>query len=93
MKPKLGRKVYCIYRDGIFVDTVGWTGKESFIVNGFGTATESDSWEWLYDDYNVNWFTSLSKAKKALIEHWKDRYEGKLRVVKFDESWYPLEFC
>lgn len=43
MKPKLGRKVYCIYGTGILVDTVGFVGKDSFIVDSFGSPTESDS--------------------------------------------------
>ena len=31
VKPKLGRKVYCIYETGIMVDRVGYVGKDSFI--------------------------------------------------------------
>lgn len=27
MKPKIGRKVYCIYGTGIMVDYVGYVGK------------------------------------------------------------------
>ncbi len=46
MKPKLGRKVYCIYGDGILVDTVSFIGKDSFIIDSFGEETEPDSWEW-----------------------------------------------
>ena len=43
MKPKLGGKVYCIYGTGIAVDTVGFLGKDSFIIDSFGPATEMDS--------------------------------------------------
>lgn len=93
MKPKLGRKVYCIYGTGISVDTVGFLGKESFIVDGFGPSTESDSWEWEYSMYNIEWFTSLSAAKKKLISMYEDRYEDKLKVVKITDTWYALEFC
>ena len=94
MKPKIGRKVYCIYQDGIFVDTVGYLGKESFIVDSINSGgTEDDSWEWNYEDYNVQWFTSLAKAKKALIERYQDRCEGKLKVTQITEDWYALEFC
>lgn len=93
MKPKIGRKVYCIYDTGIFVDTVGYIGKDSFIVDSFGGCTEEDSWEWYYDDYDEEWFTNLAKAKKALIEKYQPRYEGKLKVKKFEDDWYALEFC
>lgn len=51
MKPRLCRKVYCIYNKGILVDTVGFLGKDSFIIDSFCLATESDSWEWDYDMY------------------------------------------
>lgn len=93
MKPKLGRKVYCVYGIGIFVNTVGFLGKESFIVNSFGSGTESDSWKWDYDMYDIECFTDLSKAKKKLIDNYKDKYEGKLKVTKISDIWYTLEFC
>lgn len=93
MKPKLGRKVYCIYGTGISVDTVGFLGKDSFIIDSFGPSTESDSWEWDYNMYNNEWFTNLSKAKKKLIDNYKDKYEGKLKVTKISDIWYALEFC
>lgn len=93
MKPKLGRKVYCIYGDGILVDTVGFLGKDSFIIDSFGPVTKSDSWEWYYDDYETQWFTSLKKATEALINEWKDRYDGKLKITKITTDWYALEFC
>lgn len=92
MKPKLGRKIYCIYGTGIIADTVGYIGKDSFIIDTFGPSTEYDSWEWRYDDYNVRWFTNLEKAKKKLIENYQDKYEGKLKVVKVSDDWYDLEF-
>lgn len=92
MKPKLGRKVYCIYGTGILVDTVGFVGKDSFIVDIFGTAIESDSLEWDYDMYDEEWFTNLSKAKKKLIDNYKDKHEDKLKVTKFDDNWHALEF-
>lgn len=93
MKPKLGRKVYCIYGTGISVDTVGFLGKDSFIIDDFGPLTESDSWEWDYDMYDNEWFTNLSKAKKKLIDNYKDKYDGKLKVTKISDIWYALEFC
>lgn len=91
MKPKIGRKVYCIYGTGILVETVGFLGKDSFIVDRFGTATEPDSLEWDYDMYDKEWFTSLSKAKKKIIENNKCGYNEKLKVVKMSDTWYTFE--
>lgn len=91
-RPKLGQKVYCIYDHGIFVDTVAFLGKDSFIVDSFSRATNEDSWEWNYNDYNVRWFTNLTKAKKALIEKFKDRWDGKLKVVEVTDDWYELDY-
>lgn len=91
MKPRLGRKVYCIYGNGILVDTVSFLGKESFIINSFGVETEPDSWEWDYDMYDNEWFTSLSKAKKKAIEKFKDRYNGKLKINKISDFWFEIE--
>lgn len=99
MKPRIGRKVYCIYGDGIIVDTVGFLGKESFIIDSFGEETEPDSWKWDYDLYGEKWFTSLSKAKNKLIDNCKDKYEekfkyeGKFKVVQRTDNWYMIEFC
>lgn len=93
MKPKLGRKVYCIYGTGIMVDHVGYVGKDSFIVEGCEIHTKVDSWEWSYDSHGKKWFTSLSEAKKVLIDIYKEKYENKLKVVKIADDWYALEFC
>lgn len=93
MKPKLGRKVYCVYGKVILVGTAAYLGKDSFIIDSFGVETEPDSWEWDYDMYDKEWFTSLTKAKQKLIDNYKDRYDGKLKVTKMDDSWYTLEFC
>lgn len=91
MKPKLGRKVYCIYDDGIFVDAVGYIGKNSFIVESVLDCTSEDSWEWFYDQYEKDWFTSLSKAKKELLSRFAEKYGDRLKVVKINDEWYELE--
>ena len=93
VKPKLGRKVYCIYETGIMVDRVGYVGKDSFIVESYGLSTVPSSWEWNYDMYGKRWFTNLSEAKKVLIDIYKERYENKLKIVKIADDWYALEFC
>lgn len=93
MKPGLGRKVYCIYDEGILVDTVKFIGQDSFIINSFGEETEPDNWEWSYDAYNEKWFTNLSEAKKKLINILKDKYEEKFQIVQKTDAWYMVEFC
>lgn len=90
LKPKLGRTVYCIYEGGIFVDTVGYLGKDSFIVESFGSSTYEDSWRWYYCDYNRDWFTNLAKAKKALLEQEDNTGRLKLKIVKVYDDWYEV---
>ena len=89
MKPKIGTKVYCIYWDGILVEEVAFLGKASFLITSFGGATNEDSWEWYYEDYNEKWFTDLEKAKEKLIELYKD--EGKPVIVQPYDDWYQLQ--
>lgn len=90
-KPKIGTKVYCIYKDGILVKTVGFLGKESFIVEGFGSFTNDDSWEWYYNDFEIDWFTNLTKAKKELQIRCEEEYGEKVRIKKCDDTWYQAE--
>ena len=91
MKPEIGTKVYCIYRDGILVEEVEFLGKESFIIKSFGGSTYEDSWEWYYNDYNKNWFTDLEKAKEKLIDLYKDDCEGTPIIVQTYDDWYQLQ--
>ena len=92
LKPKLGKTVYCIYHDcSIFTDTVGWLGEDSFIVDSFGGCTNEDSWEWLYGTYNLDWFTSLTKAKKYLRELLEERHKRKFKIVKITDDYYEAE--
>ena len=90
LKPRLGRTVYCIYDNGIFVDTVGYLGKDSFIVESFGSSTYEDSWEWYYNQYNVDWFTNLAKAKKDLLTKLQDEYNCEFKIVKVYDDWYEV---
>lgn len=94
MKPSLGRKVYCLYNAGIFEDTVGYIGKDSFIIGNFNDYTSFNSLEWFYEDYDITWFTSLEKAKKALIDKEKKYIKPgeKVKVVETDDGWWELEF-
>lgn len=91
MRPEIGTKVYCIYADGILVDEVAFIGKDSFIIESFGSATYDDSWEWYYEDYNKNWFTDLEKAKEKLLSIAKEKYrDEKLTIEKYSDDWYEL---
>lgn len=92
MTPKIGQKVYCIYHDGIFRDTVGYLGKESFILDSFRSGTDEESWEWDFDTYDTDWFTSIAKAKKALLDRFKDYRTCKVRVVKVRDTWWEIEY-
>ena len=91
-KPKLGKTVYCIYNNGIFTDTVGYLGTDSFIVDSFNRCTNEDSWEWGFDLYNQLWFTSLSKAKRHLKERLEEEHDRKIKIVKVSEDYYEAEF-
>lgn len=88
MKPKLGKKIYYIFGDGIFVDKVGYLGKESFIIDSFNNCVIFETLEWDYDEYNIKWFTSLAKAKEQLRKLFGDQ---KIKIKKMDASWYEAE--
>ena len=90
MKPKIGTKVYCIYWDGILVEEVAFLGKASFLITSFGGATNEDSWEWYYEDYNEKWFTDLEKAKEKLLSIAEERYEEKFKIKQIYDDWYEL---
>lgn len=90
MKPEIGTKVYCIYKEGILVDNVAFIGKESFIIESFGGCTYEDSWEWSYEDYNSEWFTEPEKAKEKLLSIAKEKYKERLKIEQTLEDWYEL---
>ena len=64
---KPGRKVYVIYGNTISLKSAEYIGQYSFIVAGYEWLTE-DAREWDYEDYGETWFTSLSEAKKFLLQ-------------------------
>lgn len=90
MKPDIGTKVYCIYRDGILVDKVAFLGNESFLIESFGGGTYEDSWEWNYEDYGIIWFTDLEKAKEKLLFTAKEKYEENLKIEQTYDDWYEV---
>lgn len=91
MKPKIGLKVFVLYKDCILVDTVAFIGSGSFLISSFGTSTYEDSWEWYYDEYEVNWFTDIKKAKEELVSRFEDEYDGKIKITKRSDTCYEVE--
>lgn len=89
--PPLGKKVYCIYDDGIIVEEVGYLGKESFIIADFNDCNRFDSFEWYYEDYNETWFTNFEKAKKKLLEVAYRKDNERLKVVKITDTYYEVK--
>lgn len=93
MKPRIGRRVYVpnslffIYAPKVYA-----IGKESFITDNFSSIEYPDEAELRFEDYNETWFTSLSKAKKILLNDWKEMYpNSKVKLVKCDEDYYELQ--
>jgi hypothetical protein len=68
MKPKLNRKIYCIYETCIFETKVAFIGESSFIQEQYGKAYEEESWEYNFADYGKTWFATLAQAKRKLRE-------------------------
>lgn len=87
-KPRIGQKVYCIYEDSILAQEVFMIGKDSFLLYPYGTL--EDSWEWGYEDYEETWFTSLSRAKKRLLETVYQEEGEKLYVEKLSDDYYEV---
>lgn len=90
MKPSLGRTVYCIYHDTILREEVYAVGKDSFIVGSFGDDTCPDSWEWWFEQYNETWFTSLDKAKKAIMNSGSAKHYINPVIVRAADGYYEL---
>lgn len=93
MKPKLGRKVYCIYDNTILGETVYAIGKNSFFISNVYEGTYSDSWEWEFNEYGTTWFTSLTEAKKVLLETAYNPNNEKLKIVKKRDDFWEVEYC
>ena len=91
MKPARGRTVYCLYCFEINKEIVGYSGKDSFIVEDFSDNRLFDSLEYFYDDYGKQWFTSLTKAKAQLRKDYREINPGKPvpRIVTLceDATW------
>lgn len=70
MKPRIGKKVYVIYEDDIYQETVFMLGKESFLCECVLDSALRDSYrtrQYYFCSHGRTWFTTLSAAKKQLI--------------------------
>lgn len=66
MKPRLGRTVYTLWKDSITRTEVAFLGEDSFLTEKW--KEYSYGYHYDYKEYNILWFTSLSKAKKFVME-------------------------
>lgn len=84
--PKIGDVVYTLsqFDEGcISKETVGFVGKESFVLDNFQDYN-LDEVEQFYNDYNSTWFTSLAKAKKAALEEMREhKGGGRWKIVDY----------
>lgn len=90
MKPEIGTKIYCIYKEGILVDNVAFIGKESFIIENVNGYRIEAGWEWFYEDYNNEWFIEPEKAKEKLLSIATEKYKERLKIKPTLEDWYEL---
>lgn len=82
-KPRLGQKIYVVYRGQITQETVGWLGKDSWIPEGFQDYYEEcQVYPYEYDTLNpdVYWFTTLKEAKEKLLK--QEPYCKKIKKIK-----------
>ena len=80
MKPRLNRIIYTIYSGQISEETVKFLGKDSFIVANYEEYVVN--YEFNYDDYNKNWFTSFSKAKAEMKKYFPNK---KIKFIEYKD--------
>lgn len=81
MKPKIDDVVYVIVEDQIHKYSVGYLGKQSFVVDGYEWYIHS---QFEYDCYNITWFKNLEKAKIRLRKEY-----GRKKIIEIvrGETW------
>jgi len=84
--PRLGQKVYLLFRNAVFLDKVCMKGKESFVCDSAfdPIAIEEVRTPLFYEEYGETWFTSLSELKKAVVE-------PNERLIKMAENYWEIE--
>ena len=90
LKPRIGQPIYFLTDISCTLTTVGYIGKDSFIIDSPHPVMECYT-EWYYDSYNIEWFTDFNKAIKALKERTEfnpevDKIIGELEGP-FDGYW------
>lgn len=79
-KPRIGQKVYIVFRGQITQEVVGYLGKETWIPEGFKDFYE-EYMEFPYEYKTLNpetrWFTTLKQAKEELL-----RQETEFKKIK-----------
>lgn len=90
MKPRLNRTIYIIYEGCIYKTSVYMINEKEFCHRETFDADIVEEYRRPlgYDEYDETWFTSLTKAKKALLKSVdKEEYpEAKILKIK-DDSW------
>lgn len=89
MKPKLNKIVYTIYQDSITKSTVSYIGKDSFIINAWKDYGYDFGYEYYYKEYNKTWFTSFAKAKKQILDDYKEN-DCKCILKQFAEDYWSV---
>ena len=88
MKPKLGQKIYMLYRNGIYEENVVMLGADAFAHSSCFDSSKEDSYRkplW-YSAYGTTWFTNLLGAKEALLKSWYDKYPNLPVTIKKDAA-------
>ena len=90
MKAKIGDKIYCIWNEQIYLETVEYIGEKMFLVEGYQNKYDA---EYTYSDYGITWFRDLEKAKKTLLKKLKKQYpKSKIIIEQTDNDvWEAYE--
>ena len=84
--PKIGAKVWVIYKDTIFEEQVYALGERTFILAAFKMNTFEDFWEWRYKDYGKRWFVDFESAEEELLSKYGDEY----KLECYESKWYEV---
>ena len=88
--PKLGQTVYCIdiYSEDIIKSKVYAIGKDFFLLGECYPINDRSCW---FDEYQIDWFYSLSEAKTQLRERLKKSYSNQtIKIVKISEDYWKV---
>ena len=83
-KPRIGQKVYILFRQSITLTEAKYLGKDSFIIKNYDECIPAAR-EWDYKNFNISWFISLSKAKKELLSNYAD-----CKIKKITEDYWEV---